>query len=78
MDPKRFKEAYERLQYLDDNLTYKVRRHGRARLHAPSLEEVDDALKILGEYTTELKDVVRELFLAIGSRPQADEGPRSV
>ncbi|HEX6200181.1 MAG TPA: hypothetical protein VF150_07960 [Thermoanaerobaculia bacterium] len=73
MDPKRFKDAYDRLQYLDDTLTYKVRRHGRTRLHSPSLEEVDDALKTLGDFTTELKDVVRELFLAIGSKPK-DEG----
>jgi hypothetical protein len=78
MDPKRFKDAYERLQYLDDNLTYKVRRHGRTRLHAPSLEEVDEALQTLGDYTTELKDVVRELFLAISSRAKPDEGPRQV
>ena len=72
MDPKRFKDAYDRLQYLDDNLTYKVRRHGRTRLHSPSLEEVDDALKTLGDFTTELKDVVRELFLAIGSKPKGE------
>ena len=68
MDPKRF----------DDSLTHKIRRHGRSRLHAPSLDEVDAALKTLGDYTTELKDVVRELFLAIGSRAKADEGPRQV
>lgn len=78
MDPKRFKDAYDRLQYLDDNLTYKVRRHGRTRLHSPSLEEVDDALKTLGDFTTELKDVVRELFLAIGSKPKTEDGPRQV
>lgn len=69
MDPKRFKEAYERLQYLDDSMTYKVRRHGRTRLHSPGVEEVDQALKTLGDYTTELKEIVRELFLAIGSKP---------
>lgn len=78
MDPKRFKDAYERLQYLDENLTYKVRRHGRTRLHAPSVEEVDDALKTLGDYTTELKDILRELFLAIGSRAKPEEGTRQV
>ncbi len=72
MDPKRFKDAYERLQYIDDNLTYKLRRHGRSRLHSPSIEEVDEALKTLGDYTTELKDVVRELFLAIGSKPKEE------
>lgn len=78
MDPKRFKDAYERLEYLDDSLTYKVRRHGRTRLHSPSLEEIDDAVKTLGDYTTELKDVLRELFLAIGSKPKTEEGPREV
>jgi len=78
MDSKRFKEAYERLQYLDDNLTHKVRRHGRTRLHSPSIEEIDEALKTLGDFTTELKDVLRELFLAIGSRAKPEEGPRQV
>ncbi|HUP42479.1 MAG TPA: hypothetical protein VM599_04650 [Thermoanaerobaculia bacterium] len=72
MDPQRFKDAYQRLEYLDENLTYKVRRHGRDRLHSPGIEEVDEALKTLGDFTTELKDVVRELFLAIGSKPKAE------
>jgi hypothetical protein len=72
MDPQRFKDAYQRLEYLDENLTYKVRRHGRDRLHSPSIEEVDEALKTLGDFTTELKDVVRELFLAIGSKPKGE------
>jgi len=70
MDPKRFKEAYERLQYLDDSMTYKIRRHGRTRLHSPGTEEIDQALQTLGEYTTELKEIVRELFLALGSKPK--------
>ena len=69
MDPKRFKDAYDRLQYLDDN-THKIRRRGRDRLHSPGVEEVDDALQQLGEYTVELKEIVRELFLAIGSKPK--------
>ena len=72
MDPQRFKDAYQRLEYLDENLTYKVRRHGRDRLHSPSIEEVDEALKTLGDFTTELKDVVRDLFLAIGSKPKTE------
>ena len=68
MDAKRFKEAYDRLEYLDDTMTYKIRRHGRSRLHSPSADEIDEAVKVLGDYTTELKDIVRELFLAIGSK----------
>lgn len=69
MDPKRFKEAYDRLEYLDDSMTYKVRRHGRTRLHSPGTEELDEAVKVLGDYTTELKEIMKELFLAIGSKP---------
>ncbi|MGD2116615.1 MAG: hypothetical protein PVG07_16295 [Acidobacteriota bacterium] len=72
MDPKRFKEAYDRLEYLDESMTYKIRRHGRTRLHSPSPDEIDDAVKVLGDYTTELKDIVRELFLAIGSKPKKE------
>ncbi len=71
MDPKRFKEAYERLEYLDESMTFKIRRHGRTRLHSPGTDELDEALQNLGDYTTELKDIVRELFLAIGSKPKA-------
>jgi hypothetical protein len=71
MDPKRFKEAYERLQYLDDSMTYKIRRHGRTRLHSPGADEIDQAVQTLGDYTTELKEIVRELFLALGSKPKA-------
>lgn len=75
MDPQRFKEAYARLEYLDDSLTHKLPRHGRGRLHSPSAEELDEALKTLGDYTTELKDVVRELFLAIGSKAKGKNDP---
>lgn len=70
MDPKRFKDAYERLQYLDESTTYKIRRRGRDRLHSPGIEEVDATLQTLSDYTVELKDIVRELFLAIGSKPK--------
>ena len=72
MDPKRFKDAYARLEYIDDSMTHKLRRHGRGRLHSPSPEELDEALKTLGDFTTELKDIVRELFLAIGSKAKGE------
>lgn len=73
MDPARFKEAYERLSYLDERLTFKIRRKGT--FHSPGIDEVDQALRELGEYTVELKEVLRELFLAIGSKPAADRPP---
>lgn len=71
MDPKRFRDTYGRLQALDDRLTHRIRRRGRGTLRAPTLEEVDEGLRDLGEYTVELKEILRELFLAIGSKPQA-------
>jgi hypothetical protein len=66
------KDAYARLEYIDDSMTHKLRRHGRGSLHSPGPEELDEALKTLGDYTTELKDIVRELFLAIGSKPKGE------
>ncbi|HUF78829.1 MAG TPA: hypothetical protein VMR44_07935 [Thermoanaerobaculia bacterium] len=75
MDAQRFKDAYARLEYLDESLTHKVRRPGRGRLHSPSAEELDEALKTLGAYTIELKDIVRELFLAIGSKAKGKNDP---
>lgn len=70
MDPTRFRDTYGRLQALDERLTHRIRRRGRGTLRAPTTEEVDEGLRDLGEYTVELKEIVRELFLAIGSKPQ--------
>lgn len=74
MDGQRFKDAYDRLNYLDDRLTHKIHRRDRARLRSPNLEQVDDSLKDVGEYVVELKEIVKELFLAIGSKGQKPPG----
>ena len=68
MDATRFKEAYARLELIDDRLTYKVRSKARPGVTAPSLESLDERYRDLAELTLELKDVMRELFLAIATK----------
>lgn len=67
MDPARFKQAYERLQSLDDRMTYKIRtRHSLNRM---TVDQLDDKSRHLSEYIIELKDVVEDLFQAIAAKP---------
>ena len=73
MDPKRFKEAYAKLEVLDDRLTYKIRSRSTKGRYSPSLEQVDERLRDLAEYTLELKDVVREMMLSIAAK-SSEEG----
>jgi hypothetical protein len=76
MDPQRFKDAYDKLQYLDDRLTHKIRRRDRGSLRTPTIEGVDDALKDVGDYIVELKEIMNELFHSLGSKPAAPKpGP---
>jgi hypothetical protein len=68
MDSPNLKDVYERLELLDDRLGHKLRaRGGPARL---SVEQLEDRLKEVVEYTTELRDLVRDLVLCF-ARPQA-------
>jgi hypothetical protein len=72
MDPQRLKNAYEKLQLLDDRLTHKVRPRPGGSLVRPSPEQLEMAMRDLAIYTVELKEIVHELILAIGTR--AKEG----
>jgi hypothetical protein len=67
MDANRFKEAYEKLQLLDDRLTYKVRPRSGSLSHA-SIEQLEERQRDLANYTVELKEILEELFLAIGGK----------
>ena len=74
MDTQRFKEAYQRLQSLDDRLAYKIR--PRSSTYAsPSVDQVDAKLKDLAHFTLELKDILREVMLSF-AKPQSP-GPKS-
>lgn len=68
MDPRRFKEAYERLRALDEGHTYDVRpRPTRSPLSTGQLEE---RYRDLARYTIELREILEELFQAIAARPE--------
>jgi len=71
MDPQRLKDAYQRLQTLDDRLTYKVRPKPGGALTRPSPEQMEQSLRDLATYTVELKEIVEELFLAIATKAPA-------
>ncbi len=71
MDPQRLKDAYQKLQSLDDRMTHKVRPRPGGALVRPSPEQLEQALRELAAYTVELKEVVQELFLAIAGKPGA-------
>jgi hypothetical protein len=73
MDPQRLKDAYQKLQLLDERLTFKVRPRAGS-LSRPTPEQMDQSLRDLATYTVELKEVVQELFLAIAGKPQGPEG----
>ena len=70
MDPQRMKDAYQKLQNLDERMTHKVRPRAGGGLVRPSSEQLEQSLRELSAYTIELKEVVQELFLAIAGKPQ--------
>ncbi|MEM8961216.1 MAG: hypothetical protein AAGD38_07050 [Acidobacteriota bacterium] len=70
MDPQRLKEAYLRLDLLDERLTYKVRPKPGGGMVRATADQLESQMRDLAEYTIELKEIVRELFLGLASRPQ--------
>jgi hypothetical protein len=71
VDPNRFKEAYARLELLDDRLTYRIRERSVRSRGMASVENLDERVRDVAEYLLELRDVVRELMLAIAGKPSA-------
>lgn len=74
MDPNRLKQTYAKLRSLDERLTYKVRPRTGGSLHRASADQLEERLRDLAHYTVELKEVVQELILSIGSRPKPPGG----
>ncbi len=73
MDAQRLKDAYLKLQSLDERLTHKVRPRPGGALVRPSPDHLELALRDLAAYTVELKEVVEELFLSIAGRPKSPD-----
>jgi hypothetical protein len=74
MDPNRLKEAYQRLEALDDRLTYKIRPGSGSSMLSPSVDQVDAKLKDLANYTIELKDILREVMLSFAKPKKPPAG----
>ncbi len=70
MDPQRLKDAYQKLQLLDERLTHKVRPRSGGSMVRPTPEMLEQSMRDLATYTVELKEIVHELFLAIAGKPQ--------
>jgi hypothetical protein len=71
MDPQRLKDAYQKLQSLDDRMTHRIRPRGT--LVRGSNEQLEQSFRELAAYTIELKEVVDELFQAIAARAPTTE-----
>lgn len=70
MDPQRLKDAYQKLQLLDERLTHKIRPRPGGALVRPTADQLEQSLRDLANYTVELKEVVQELFLSIAGKPK--------
>jgi hypothetical protein len=68
MDPQRLKDAYQKLQSLDERMTHKVRPRAGGPLVRPTPEQLEHSLRDLAAYTVEIKEIVQELFLAIAGK----------
>lgn len=66
MDPEKMKAAYQRLEALDERLSYKIR--PKSGYTQPSSDQINAHLTDVANYTLELKDIVRDLMLAFASR----------
>jgi len=67
MDPQRVKEVYDKLEALDDRLGHRIRaRSGPSRA---TVEQVEDRVRDLVSYTSELRELVRDLISALAAKP---------
>ncbi|MEM1202352.1 MAG: hypothetical protein AAGN66_03915 [Acidobacteriota bacterium] len=69
MDPQRLKEAYQRLEALDERLTFKIR--PSQSMVQPTPDQLNKKYADLSNYTLELKDIMREFMLAFARRPSS-------
>ena len=75
MDPKRLKDVHDRLESLDDRRSYRL----RARSSGPgraSLEQIEDRLRDVTEYTLELRTLVYDLLLGLVAKPDPEPPAR--
>ena len=69
MNPDRFRDAYQRLQNLDERLSHKVRPRSQHSFGHATHEQLEGRVRDLAEYTLELKEIMDEMFQAIAAAP---------
>lgn len=74
MNPQKMKEAYQRLEMLDERLTYKIR-SGTRTMVQPTPDQINAKVKDLAEYTMELKDILRDFMLSFANPPRNESPP---
>jgi hypothetical protein len=74
MDPQRMRDVYERLQLLEDRLGHRVRPARGGSMGRATPEQLEERVRDLAHYTTELRQLVEDLVTAIGSRPAGSAG----
>jgi hypothetical protein len=68
MDPKRIKDVYDRLEGLDDRLSYRLRARSAGPARATQ-EQLEDRVRDVSEYVLELRELLRDLIQAIAAKP---------
>jgi len=69
MDPQRVKDVYERLELLDDRLGHRLRARGGPARATP--EQLEEKVRDLSEFASELRTLVKDLIVALTVRPPA-------
>lgn len=76
MDPQQLKAAFAELEALDQRLSYKLKRGRRISMVQPGVDQLTEQVAELQEYTLALKEIVRQLIMAIAARPPAAAPPQ--
>lgn len=74
MDPQKMKEAYQKLESLDERLTYKIRARGTTV--QPTTDQLNAKLNDVATYTIELKEILQEFMLAFATRRPESPPPQ--
>ncbi|HSM51198.1 MAG TPA: hypothetical protein VLA75_07355 [Thermoanaerobaculia bacterium] len=68
MDPQRLRDIQERLELLDDRLGHRVRPSRHPSFVRAGAEQVEERVRDLAEFTSELHALVTELVRALAGR----------
>ena len=68
MDPQKIKDVFDRLELLDERMTHRVRPRPGGALMRLSTEQLEEKLRDLAAYTVELRELVKELVVAIAAK----------